>query len=342
MAEDSLPQTYKAVVVEKKDGPLTLKDVPLERPKQGELLIKVLATGVCHSDSFVSAGAFGNPYPMIPGHEVIGNVVSVGPGETNWKVGDRVGAPWHGGHDGTCDDCRRGQFQMCANEQVNGIFRNGGYAEYMILRTEAAVHVPKEVDPAAFAPMLCAGVTVFNSIRNMGISPGSVVAVQGLGGLGHLAVQFCAKMGYHVVALSSRAGKEDFAKELGATDYVDTSSQNPAEFLNSLGGASLIVATAPSAKTIEPLIYGLRSYGTLLLLSPGVSLSVDTNPLIQKALSVRGWSSGHAIDSEDTIRFALTTGVNCLVEKFPLDQYQQAYDKMMSGKARFRAVLVME
>lgn len=342
MAEDSLPKTYKAVVIEKKGGPMTLKDVPLEHPKHGELLIKVLATGVCHSDSFAQSGVLGNPYPITPGHEVLGTVVELGSGESSWKVGDRVGAPWHGGHDGTCESCRRGLYQMCVNEQVNGIFRDGGYAEYMILRSEAAVHVPKDVDPAAFAPMLCAGVTVFNSIRNMGITPGSLVAVQGLGGLGHLAIQFAHHMGYRVVALSSSSGKEEFAKKLGAHDYVDTSTQDASTFLQGLGGASLIVTTAPNPKAIEPLIYGLKSYGTLLNLTPVGALSLDTGPLITKALSVRGWSSGHAIDSEDCIAFAVQNDINCLIEKFPLKEYAAAYDRMMSGKARFRAVLVME
>lgn len=233
----------------------------------------------------------------------------------------------------------------------------------MILRSEAAVHVPKDVDPAAFAPMLCAGVTVFNSIRNMGITPGSLVAVQGLGGLGHLAIQFAHHMGYRVVALSSSSGKEEFAKKLGAHDYVDTSTQDASTFLQGLGGASLIVTTAPNPKAIEPLIYGLKSYGTLLNLTRMCSsrcsfgnrlwinadvvaavgaLSLDTGPLITKALSVRGWSSGHAIDSEDCIAFAVQNDINCLIEKFPLKEYAAAYDRMMSGKARFRAVLVME
>ncbi len=209
---------------------------------------------------------------MVPGHEVIGDVVAVGSNVSTWKVGDRAGGPWHGGHDSTCRQCRRGQYQMCEHEEINGFTKRGGYAEYMIMRTEASVRIPKDVDPAEFAPLLCAGVTTFNSMRNMGVQPGSVVAVQGLGGLGHLAIQFAAKMGYRVVALSSSAGKEDFAKQLGAHDYVDGSKQNAAEYLQSLGGASLIVATAPSPKAVEPLLYGLEAYGTLLVLAGESSL----------------------------------------------------------------------
>lgn len=339
---DSLPKTYKAAVFEKADAPLTIKELPLELPKEGELLIKVLACGVCHSDLMTQSGVMGNSFPRIPGHEAIGDVVAVGPREQNWKVGDRVGAPWHGGHDGICDDCRRGQFQMCKQEAVNGVSRDGGYAEYMTLRTEATLHVPKDVDPAEFAPLLCAGVTTFNSIRHMNISPGSIAAVQGLGGLGHLAVQFCARMGFRVVALSTSADKEDFARQLGASDYIDASKQDPVEALQKMGGASIIVATAPSAKAIEPLIDGLGSYGTLLILAPMGPMQLNTFPLILKALSVRGWASGHAQDSSDTIAFARAQKVKCMVEKFSLEDAQKALEHTASGKARFRSVLVME
>lgn len=339
---DSLPETHKAVVVEQKDGPMTLKDVPLEQPKQGEILIKVLATGICHSDSFVAANTFGNPYPMVPGHEVVGNVVALGPGESKWQIGDRVGGPWHGGHDGVCLPCRRGQFQMCEHGTVNGIFRFGGYAEYMTLRTEATVRVPKDVDPASTAPLLCAGVTTFNAIRNMRVTPGSLVAVQGLGGLGHLAVQFAAKMGYRVVALSSSADKVDFARQLGAHHYIDGSKQDTVKELQQLGGAALIVATAPNPKAVEPLIYGLEAYGTLLILSAMGNLSVDTGAMIQKGVTVRAWASGHALDSEETIEFARDQGVNCMIEKYPLHDFQKAFDRMMHGQARFRCVLVNE
>ncbi|KAI9833266.1 MAG: hypothetical protein M1826_000179 [Phylliscum demangeonii] len=339
----NLPSHYKAAVIEKKGGSLVIKDVPLQHAKENELLIKVLACGVCHSDSFTSAGVMGNPYPMIPGHEVVGQVVEVGSGPANakWKVGDRAGGPWHAGHDGVCRECRAGHFQMCEHADVNGLTRNGGYAEYMILRSEAAVRIPADMDPAECAPLLCAGVTVFNSIRHMGAVPGSIVAVQGLGGLGHLAVQCAARMGYRVVAISSGSDKKDFALKLGAHDYVDSSQQKAEDFLQSLGGASLIVSTAPTAKLIEPLIHGLRAYGTLLVLSVVGPLAVDTGVLLGKALSVRSWASGHALDSEETIEFARTHDIHCMVEKFALKDAQKAYDHMMNGKPHFRCVLVM-
>lgn len=212
----------------------------------------------------------------------------------------------------------------------------------MALRTEATVRVPEDVDPVATAPLLCAGVTTFNAIRNMGVSPGSLVAVQGLGGLGHLAVQFADKMGYRVAALSSSADKEDFAKELGASYYIDGGKQDPAEELQKLGGASLIVATAPNPKSIEPLLNGLKSYGTLLILAAAGNVSVDTTTLIQRALTVRSWASGHALDSEETIDFARAKGVRSLVEKYPLRDFQKAFDRMIGGHARFRCVLEME
>ncbi|KAH0544356.1 hypothetical protein FGG08_001497 [Glutinoglossum americanum] len=294
----SLPKTFKAAVFESKDTPLVMKDIPLELPKAGEVLVKVLATGVCRSDVGVQDGSFGNSL--------------------------------------------RGQFQMCGNRAINGVSRNGGYAEYVMLRREAVVSVPKDVDPAAFAPLLCAGVTTFNSIRQMGILPGEVVAIQGLGGLGHLAVQFAAKMGFRVVALSSRAGKEAFAKNFGATDYIDCSSEDPVAKLNSMGGAALIVATAPDPKAITPLVGALHPGGKLLILAPCGEVPLDTTHLILQGCSVHGWPSGASLDSEETIAFAQLEHVNCLIEKYPLQDAQKAYEHMLSGKARFRAVLVMQ
>ncbi|KAI9810517.1 MAG: hypothetical protein M1827_006190 [Pycnora praestabilis] len=338
----NLPKTYKAAVFEKANAPLTIKDVELQLPKRGEILVKVLATGVCRSDAAVQAGLMGNSFPIIPGHEVIGNVAAVGEGESTWKVGERIGAPWHGGHDGTCQQCKRGQFQMCANEQINGVTRDGGYAEYVLLRTEAVVRVPTDVDPAEFAPLLCAGVTTFNSMRKMDITPGEIVAIQGLGGLGHLALQYANKMGYRVVALSSSGAKEKFAKELGAHDYIDGSKQDQVEELQKLGGAALIVATAPNPKTLGPLTGGLKALGKLLVLSPCGDFTVNSIALITKGLSVCGWPSGHALDSEEAIAFAQIHGVNCLIEKFPLKDAQKAYDHMMNGNVRFRSVLTME
>ncbi|KAI9878853.1 MAG: hypothetical protein M1830_010325 [Pleopsidium flavum] len=338
----NLPKTYKAAIFKKANEPLTIEDVELKQPVEGEVLIKVLATGICHSDAAVQAGALGNPFPMIPGHETIGDVVAVGQGEKLWKVGDRVGAAWHGGHDATCKSCKRGLFQMCDNGQINGVTRNGGYAEYCTLRTEAVVRIPTDVDPAAAAPLLCAGVTVFNSIRNMHVTPGETVAIQGLGGLGHLAVQYANRMGYRVVALSSSGSKEEFAKKLGAHDYIDGSKVDTVEALKKLGGAALIVATSPDTKTMGPLLGGLNATGKLLVLGVGGSIEVNTAVIVIKGLSVHGWPSGASLDCEEAIDFAKLHDVNCMVEKFPLKDAQKGLDHMLSGKARFRAVLTME
>lgn len=231
---------------------------------------------------------------------------------------------------------------MCKNEEVNGLSRDGGYAEYVLLRTEAVVRVPTEVDPAEYAPILCAGITVFNSIRKSNIPPGELVAVQGLGGLGHLAVQFANKMGYKVVALSSGDRKRDFAKKLGAHEYIDTSKDDPSKKLQELGGAALIVCTAPNAKAIGPLTAGLEPGGKVLVLAPAGDIVVDSTPLILKALSVCGYPSGHALDSEEAIAFTQLHGIKCLVEKFPLKDIQKAFDHMVSGEVRFRSVVVME
>jgi len=231
---------------------------------------------------------------------------------------------------------------MCENKTANGVNRDGGYAEYVILRREAVVRVPKDVDPATYAPLLCAGVTTFNGIRQMGISPGEIVAIQGLGGLGHLAIQFAAKMGFRVIALSSRAGKEAFAKDLGATDYIDCSSEDPVAKLKSMGGAALIVATAPSAEAVAPLVGALESGGKLLLLAPCGTVPFDTTSMVLAGQSIHGWPSGASLDCEEAIAFAQLQNVQCLIEKFPLKDAQKAYEHMLSGKARFRSVLVME
>ncbi|KAH0556036.1 hypothetical protein GP486_006022 [Trichoglossum hirsutum] len=252
---------------------------------------------------------------MVPGHETIGDIVALGPDETLWKVGDRVGGAWHGGHDD---------------------------AEYVALRREAAVRVPKDLDPVEYAPVLCAGVTTFNGIRQMGITPGELVVIQGLGGLGHLALQYAAKMGFRVVALSSRPGKEAFAKEFGATDYIDASSEDPVAKLQSMGGAALIVATAPDAKAIAPLTGALQPGGKLLILAPVGEIPFNVNHLVLEATSIHGWPSGASLDSEEALEFTKLQHVKCLIERFPLQDAQKAYDHMMSGKVRYRAVLVPE
>jgi len=340
----NIPKSCKACVIEKAGAPWTIKEVPVEEPKHGEILIKVHACGVCSSDVGVQQGHFGPivKYPIIPGHEVIGTIVAVGPGESKWQVGDKVGGPWHGGHDGVCKACNRGLFQMCQNEQINGASRNGGYAEYCTLRTEAAVRIPPDADPAQYAPLLCAGITVFNGIRKMNITAGDIVAVQGLGGLGHLAIQYARKMGYRTVALSSSDAKRDFAMELGATDYVDNSKEDSAEALQKMGGASLVVVTAPNPKIMASLVKACGPCGKILVLSALGEVPVDTNVMIHYGISVHGWPSGHALDSEEAIAFAEQQGVKCMIEKFPFDKVEDAVKHMISGKVRFRSVLIMD
>ncbi|KAF1835537.1 alcohol dehydrogenase [Decorospora gaudefroyi] len=338
----AIPSKCRAVVIEKAGAPWTIKEVPIEQPKAGEILIKVLACGICHSDSFLQQGALGDVFPRIPGHEVIGTVQAVGEGEKKWKVGDRVGGGWHGAHDGICKSCNRGNFQVCENELVNGVSKDGGYAEYCTLKTEAAVRIPSDADPAEYAPLLCAGVTVFNGIRNMGLTAGDTVAIQGLGGLGHLAVQYARKMGYRTVALSTSSSKKDFAFQLGATDYIDTSQESAAEGLQKMGGAALVVVTAPNPEVMGPLVNGLAPFGKLLILAPVGDVPVNTVSLIMGAKSVHGWPSGHALDSEEAIAFAEKQGVKCMVEKFPFEQVEDAVKHMESGKVRFRSVIVME
>ncbi|KAI0137672.1 alcohol dehydrogenase [Hypoxylon sp. NC0597] len=336
----SLPKTFKAAVLEKQGQPITIKDVELKQPGPGQVLVKVLACGVCHTDIFEQAGHLGDVFPRIPGHEIIGDVVAVGSNVTRFKGGERVGGSWHGGHDATCRQCARSLFQLCDNAQANGVTMDGGYAEYVLLREEAAVRVPSDADPAETAPLLCAGVTVFNSMRKMRVEQGNLVAVQGVGGLGHLAIQYADKMGYHVVALSSGADKRDFALRLGAREYVDTSAEDPVKALQRMGGAAMIVATAPNPKAISPLVGGLQAGGKLVVLAPVGPVEFDTAALVAKGASVHGWPSGHALDCEEAIQFSKDHGVECLIEKFPLADAARAMEDCASNKLRFRGVLI--
>ncbi|KAL6413149.1 alcohol dehydrogenase [Ilyonectria robusta] len=338
----SLPKTYKAVVLQAANTPMTLVDVELKHPTKGEVLVKVLACGVCFSDVATASGHMGDVFPRVPGHEIVGDVVEVGEGVTRFKGGERVGGPWHGGHDGECRQCQRGQFQMCENAAINGVNRDGGFAEYVLLRAEAVVRVPKEIDPADAAPLLCAGVTVFNGIRKLGIEQGALVAVQGLGGLGHLAVQYANTMGYEVAVLSSGDEKSAFAKQLGAHHYINTKTSDASAELMKLGGASIIVQTAPNPKVMSPLVAGLAPGGKLLSLAPVGSVPIDTVALVMKGASIQGWPSGHALDSEEAIRFAMVHNVKCMIEKYPFAKVQDAVDSLIAGKPRFRNVLVME
>ncbi|KAK3694448.1 zinc-binding dehydrogenase [Podospora appendiculata] len=337
-----LPKTFRAAVFVEANKPLELQDVPLRQPGPGQILVKVLACGVCHSDVVAQAGVMGSPYPLIPGHEIVGEVAALGEGVTRFKEGDRVGGGWHGGHDGVCRSCQRSQFQICENGAINGITQNGGYAEYVLLRVEAVARIPADLDPAEVAPLLCAGVTVFNGMRKMHVEQGGLVAIQGLGGLGHLAVQYSKAMGYRTVAISRGTDKRDFAFQLGAHEYIDTNTEDPVERLAALGGASLIVSTAPSGPAFSKLTGGLEAGGKLLVLAPMGPVEFDTLAMVLKGLSVHGWPSGHALDAEEAIAFAKTFGIKCLIEKFPLEDAPKAFDTMMEGKPRFRNVLVMQ
>ncbi|EWZ00173.1 hypothetical protein FOYG_00062 [Fusarium oxysporum NRRL 32931] len=338
----SLPSTYKAAIVEAPGAPFKIVDIAMKKPGPGQVLVKVLACGVCHSDFGLQQGYMGpNSLPRVPGHEIVGDVVELGQGVNRVTIGDRVGGTWHGGHDHSCRSCHQGLFQLCDNKVANGITQDGGYAEYVLLRSEAVVKVPRDIDPANVAPLLCAGVTVFNSIRKMQVEQGSLVAVQGIGGLGHLAVQYANTMGYTVAALSSGPEKKALALELGAHHYIDSSKGDTVEALKKLGGAALIIATAPNPKAIGPLTRGLKVAGKLCILAPVGEIGVNSIDLMTKAASVHGWPSGHAFDCEDAIDFARVHGVKCHIERFPLEQAQQAMDAMIQNKLRFRGVLVM-
>jgi len=328
----------KAYAFKEKGGKLEKVIVKWKDPEEGWVVVKVLACGVCGSDEDVQHQRFPGGLPRVPGHEIVGNIVAVHPREGHFTVGQRVGGGWHGGHCNVCRFCRNGDFTACEKEAINGVTMDGGYAEYATLRTEALVHVPEDMDPADAAPMLCAGVTTFNSLRHMDAKPGDIVAVQGIGGLGHFAIQFAHSMGYRVVALSSSPAKEHIAKKLGASVYLDGSKVDQAKALQDMGGAKVIMCTAPKAEVIQSLIPGLTVGGQLLILAvTSDTASIALASLITKRLSIRGWPSGHARDSEETVEFARQMGIHTHLEKFPLDNAQEAFDHR--AKARFRAVI---
>ncbi len=331
----------RAVQVAKAGGAFEVVEREIPQPAPGWLRVKVEACGMCHSDAFVRAGAFpGLTLPRVPGHEIAGRVDALGPQVTAWKVGDRVGVGWHGGHCFQCDSCRRGLFVNCERAKITGVTHDGGYAEYVVVPTESVARLPDSLEAAAAGPLLCAGITTYNALRNSGARPGDLVAVQGVGGLGHLGIQYASRMGFRTVALSSGADKEALARELGAHEYVDTSRVAAAEGLRRLGGADVILATAPHAAAIASTFDGLRPRGKLLLVAaPHEPLAL--NPLgLLSGRTVAGWPSGSAIDSEDTMRFSVLTGVRPRVEVFPLERAEEAYAHVMSNRVRFRAVLV--
>lgn len=320
---------------------IVTREIPTPGPNQ--VRIQVQACGICHSDLFVKEGYWpGLHYPRVTGHEVAGIVDEVGPGVTTWTRGQRVGVGWHGGHCSQCDSCRRGDFMGCRNFRVTGFHDDGGYAQYMIARSEALAAVPDSISPAEAAPILCAGVTTFNSLRHSGASAGDIVAVQGLGGLGHLGVQFASKMGFRTVAIGRGKDKESLALKLGAVRYLDTHAVNVTKELASLGGASVILATAPDSKAMSALIDGLGVGGRLLVVGASTDpLSVTPVQLIMSRRSITGWPSGTARDSEDTLNFCALTGIRPMVETLPLEQAATGYERMLSGKARFRVVLTV-
>jgi D-arabinose 1-dehydrogenase-like Zn-dependent alcohol dehydrogenase len=323
------------------NAPFRPEDRQVPEPGAGEVRIRVHACGVCHSDSFVTQGLWpGLVLPRVPGHEVAGVVESVGAGVTRLAAGDRVGVGWHGGHDGSCPACLRGRFLVCEQGRITGVTTDGGYAEMLIAPAVAVARIPPSLDFAGAAPLLCAGITTFNALRNAGARPGDLVAVQGLGGLGHLGVQYARAMGFEVAAVARGAEKAAFAAELGAHHYVDSERENAGQVLAKLGGARVILTTAPNSEAISGIVSGLGTEGVLLVVAaPFEPLTISALDLIGRNARVQGWASGTAIDSTDAMAFAALHGIRARIERFPLADANAAVARMMSGKARFRVVL---
>jgi D-arabinose 1-dehydrogenase-like Zn-dependent alcohol dehydrogenase len=333
----------KAAIVPKAGADFEMVEREIPAPGAGQVRIRVQACGICFSDHYTKDGYWpGIKYPRAPGHEVAGVIDAVGPDVTAWKTGQRVGVGWHGGHDGTCSNCRRGDFVLCENGKITGISFDGGYQEYMVVSERALAAMPDSLDPAEAGPLLCAGITTYNSLRHSGARPGDLVAIQGIGGLGHLGIQFASKFGYRVAALSRGKENEALARKLGAHIYIDTSAGNPAEALQKLGGARVILATAPAAKPMSAVIDGLGANGKMIVVGATPDpIEVSPVQLIRGRKSIQGWPSGTPADSEDTLRFAELSGVRPMIERFPLAKVNEAYVRMMSGKAEYRVVLTM-
>jgi D-arabinose 1-dehydrogenase-like Zn-dependent alcohol dehydrogenase len=333
----------RAVQVSRPKGPFEIVERDVPDAGLGAVRIKVQACGVCHSDSLTKEGSFpGLEYPRVPGHEVVGLIDAVGPGVAGWTPGDRVGVGWNGGYCGYCEACRRGDFFACQTAtRITGITSDGGYADYLIAHSSAVARVPHELSDIDAAPLLCAGITTFNALRHSGAGPGEVVAILGLGGLGHLGVQYAAKMGYKTVAIARGPDKEALARKLGAAHYIDSQAQDPAAELARLGGAKAILATVTSSEAMRSVVGGLAVNGTLMVIGAVGSLEVNPLFLLGGRRSVKGWYSGTSIDSQDALRFSVLTGVRSMNEMLPLERVNEAYDRMMSGKARFRVVLTM-
>lgn len=333
----------KAAQISGPGGRFEIVERGISAPGAGEVRIKVHACGICHSDALTVEGSWpGISYPRVPGHEVAGVIDEVGPGVTAWKIGQRVGVGWHGGHDGTCRECRRGDFRNCRNLQIPGITYDGGYQEYMNAPAEAVVAIPETLSHTDAAPLLCAGITTYNALRHSGALPGDLVAVQGMGGLGHLGIQFASKFGYRVAAIGRGSENASLARKLGASVYMDSKSASAAEALQQMGGAKAILATAPNSKAMSELIEGLGPNGKLIVV--GVDFApIEVTPiqLITGTRNIEGWAAGTPADCEDTLEFAGLTGVRPMIETYPLEKADEAYARMMSGKAQFRVVLTM-
>jgi D-arabinose 1-dehydrogenase-like Zn-dependent alcohol dehydrogenase len=337
MAKMKVAQVAKAGA----DFEIVEREIP--QPGHGQVRIRVQACGVCHSDMLMKVGAWpGLTYPRVAGHEVAGVIDEIGERVTTWKKGQRVGVGWHGGQDNTCLACRRGDFGNCANFKVTGFHYDGGYGEYMVAPIEALAAMPESLDAAEAGPLMCAGVTTFNSLRHSGAMPGDLVAIQGIGGLGHLGIQYAAKFGYRVAAVGRGPENAALAKKLGAHLYIDSAATDAAAELQKLGGAKVILATAPSSKAMSALINGLGNHGRMMVIgATGDPIEVTPVQLITSVRGIQGWASGLPTDSEDTLRFTEMTGVRPMIEKFPLAKVNEAYARMMSGKAEFRVVLTM-
>ena len=336
-------KTMRVIQIPRPKAAFEIVERPIPEPKAGTVRIKVEACGICHSDSLVKEGLFpGIEYPRVPGHEVAGLIDAVGPGVADWKVGQRVGVGWWGGNCGHCQECRRGNFFACVEVKTTGISFDGGYAEYMIAPASAVALFPAEMPALDSAPLLCAGVTTFNALRNSGARGGDVVAILGLGGLGHLGVQYAAKMGFHTVGIARGPDKAALAKQLGAHVYIDSQSQDPAAELQKLGGAKAILATVTAAEAMSSVLGGLGTGGTMMLIGAVPKLEVNPIMMLTKEQAVKGWYSGVSIDSEDTLAFSSRSGVRSMNEVFPFERVNEGYERMMSGKARFRCVLKVE
>jgi len=333
----------KSAQISKPGGDFEVVERPIPEPDAGHVRIKVKACGVCHSDAFVKEGMLpGIQYPRVPGHEVAGVIDEVGNGVSVWKRGQRVGVGWHGGHDNTCRECRRGDFRNCRNVKVSGISYDGGYQEYMVAPVEALVPIPDGLDDTDAAPLLDAGITTYNALRNSGAMPGDLVAVQGIGGLGHLGVQFANKFGYHVVAIGRGVETGVLARRLGAHVYLDSQTTNAAQELQKLGGADVILATAPSSKAMSALIDGLGPNGKLVVIGAAPdSIEIAPAQLIFGSKTIQGWAAGTPAASEDTLKFCVLSGVRPMIETYPLERTAEAYARMLSGDAQFRVVITM-